>query len=156
MRRRPGGRTPVARGIRAGAVVLLTALLAGAGSACGDRTEPARGLADSTYVATMARLALVDTSLTGSYGPQALGMPVDSARRLILAERGVDPDALLDYARRRGDQPERMSRVWTRIREVRDSLRDAGWHPGDATSAAGGSSSAEDPAEGSRAGEARP
>lgn len=130
----PGAPAPAPRGARAGVAALLVALLAAAGLACGGEPGPGSTVADSTYVAAMARLALVDTSLTGAYHPRALGMPVDSARRAVLARRGVEPEQLLRYAERWGDDPERMARTWQRIREVRDSLRQAGWRPGPGSS----------------------
>lgn len=116
----------------AATVLVATGLLLASGAACGpdDGGARPRGLpAESTYVSAMARLALLDTTLTRAYEPSQLAVPLDSARRLVLAERNVQPRDLEAFAERWGDDPERMERVWRRIDEVSDSLRRAGWKP---------------------------
>jgi len=76
----------------------------------------------------MARLALLDTAL--SRGPEiGPGISRDSARRIVLRRWDTEADSLLAYAERWGGDPEKMTRIWARMREVADSLEAAGWSP---------------------------
>lgn len=113
-------------GARPGGVLLLVTLLTGP-TACDD-SSPRGLIPDSVYVQTLARLAVVDTS----FAPGRRVMddtPVDSARRLVLQERDVEPEELVEFADYWGRRPEKMHRLWERIRDLADSLRESGWRP---------------------------
>lgn len=105
----------------------------------------AAGVADSVYAEVMARLALLDSTMTPPSSHPRTDLPYDSLRAGILRKWGVSGDALLEYARQRGTRPDRMQEVWERIRALRDSLLAAGWSPartGEDTAGAAGDTTA--------------
>lgn len=107
-----------------GAAMLSLALLV---SACGGETPPATEVPDSVYVEVVARLMLVDSAFGTAPGLPAGDAPVDSLRARILEEWGVRGDELVEFARTRGAEPEQMQAIWRRVRDLRDSLEEAGW-----------------------------
>ncbi|HKK08157.1 MAG TPA: hypothetical protein VKA44_04670 [Gemmatimonadota bacterium] len=109
--------------------VLVAGLALACAAACGGRAERPGGLADSTYVQVMARLALVDTALAPSDFDLPDSLPRDSARQLVLRRWGVSDTALLAHAEALGGRPDRMQEIWTSIRELADSLAKDGWRP---------------------------
>lgn len=109
--------------------LLLVAVLAGG---CGGDGETARGhdfLADSVYVEVMARLVLVDSTFGDGAPALPSGTPPESARARVLEEWDVQGTELLEFAREKGGEPEEMQAIWSRIHELSDSLREAGWSP---------------------------
>ncbi len=49
----------------------------------------------------------------------------DSARRAVLAERGVSEADLRQFARRHGDDPRRMAELWRAVEAKAEELRPA-------------------------------
>lgn len=72
---------------------------------------------DSAYVEVMAHLSLVRER-----APVLDSATADSARAAILGEHGVTREDLEAYARRYGEDVERMRRIWEEIAERMDSL----------------------------------
>lgn len=62
---------------------------------------------DSIYVELMARLSYLDV-----LGAERDSVWLDSARSATLAERGVDPEALVAYAERHGADAGHMAQIW--------------------------------------------
>ena len=117
---------------------LVAGSLALGGCAGREASDPA--LAESTYVDVMARLSLIREAGEGGPRPGAAGPSgggfttgADSleqeAIQGVLREAGVGEEALVDFARQVGDEPERMSALWERIQALADSLRMEGWDP---------------------------
>ncbi len=108
----------------AAALLLLAA-------ACGDGgpEEPAGVVPDSVYVEAMARLVLLDTAVSPTLEPAPAGAALDSARERVLTRWGVDAEDLLEFARNRGEDPERMQAVWQRVYEMSGSLKEDDWRP---------------------------
>lgn len=116
-------RIPARRGNRR-----LATLLGASGlllAACGDRPSPEVGAADSTYVALMARLLVIDAGpLPGVATEEERAAALDSARLRVLADYGLTPDSLLSLAGRIGSDPDRSRRLWETIGLASDSLRE--------------------------------
>lgn len=93
------------------------------------RSASASGLEDSTYVAVMARLAVVDSVLAPAGEPVRLELPRDSARTIILRAYGVRPEQLVRFAAAAGAEPERMRELLRHIRELADTLQARSWTP---------------------------
>lgn len=130
-RRAPGGDGRI-RPVRAGDLGsgLLAATAALLVLACGDGGEDAsRPLSDTVYVEVMARLVVLDSALAPPSDLPGGEAAADSLRARVLEEWEVDADRLLEYARVRGGDPERMEAVWRRVHELSDSLGAAGWTP---------------------------
>lgn len=135
-----------------GLALLSAALLA---SACGgDGGTGTETLSDSLYVEVMARLVVLDSALSPTPDEAAVDRTLtDSLRARVLDSRGVEPDQLLEYARTRGADPERMEAVWRRVHELSDSLAAVGWTPpGGAPPGAGPADSARAPGDTAEAG----
>lgn len=99
--------------------------------ACGGGEPSASGVvSDSTYVEVMARLVLLDSTMTSPAEVPLGGLDRDSARRIVLRRHGVDADELLRFAEERGRSPEVMADVWRRVQELGDSLESSDWRPG--------------------------
>ena len=110
--------------------MLLATLLVGPATGCGGRRAThAASLSDSTYVQVMARLALVDSTLSPADYHLPDSLPPDSARSLVLGHWGVADSSLISFAEEVGSEPERMQEIWQRIRELADSLAARGWRP---------------------------
>lgn len=112
----------------AAAALLCAASLAGTTS-CGGDAGPPTGLADSTYVQVMARLSLVDSAMAPAGYELPKGLSRDSARALVLRRWGVTDTTLVAFADAQGVRPNRMQDLWTRIRQLADSLARAHWTP---------------------------
>lgn len=78
----------------------------------------------------MARLVLLDSTMTSPAEVPLGGLDRDSARRIVLRRHGVDADELLRFAEERGRSPEVMADVWRRVQELGDSLESSDWRPG--------------------------
>ncbi len=116
--------TPVALGI------FLTATGCLASTACEiGRPQGSGVLPESTYVQVMARLSLADSILAASDYTLPVGLARDSARHLVLRRWAVSDSELITFADRLGRDPSRLTDVWTRIRQVADSLSRARWTP---------------------------
>lgn len=98
-------------------VAALAAALVAAPSCDGEATDPGL-VSDSTYVDLMARLWLVQER-HGREEDEA----ADSARRAVLAERGVSEADLRRYAERHGDDPFRMAELWRAVEAKAEELR---------------------------------
>ncbi|WP_419948528.1 hypothetical protein [Candidatus Palauibacter sp.] len=98
------------RGTGRAMLALLAASVVWGG--CGD---PAGGLDDDTYVAVMARL---------NYARERYANTVedDSARASVLDEFGVSGEQIESFTERHGRDPQRMARLWERIRREVDIL----------------------------------
>ena len=90
------------------------ALLA-AGVLAGGCGEPAGGLNDDTYVEVMARLNYARERYANTAED-------DSARAAVLHEFGVSGEQITAFAERHGGDPQRMSRLWERIRREVEAL----------------------------------
>ena len=111
--------------------LLVPAVLALLLSACaGEERPPAASSSDSVYVEVMARLVLLDSTMTRPAEVSLRGLDRDSARRDVLERFDVDARDLLEYAEERGRSPAAMAEIWRRIQELADSLEGAGWRPG--------------------------
>lgn len=115
-----------ASGLRAAGVAALL-LLPAAG--CGGDEADRAAVPDSVYVEAMARLVLLDTAVSPTLEPALSGAALDSARDRVLELWGVDAEALLAFARERGDEPDRMEAVWRRVYELSGALKDEEWRP---------------------------
>lgn len=102
-----GRLTPATRRLAARALCLGGALVA-----CG---EPAAPIDDDTYVLVMARLSYANARFLDVAS-------IDSARRVVLEETGVDPADLLAFAEVHGADTGKMFTLHERIRDVVDSL----------------------------------
>lgn len=91
-------------------LALLAASVLWAG--CGER---AGGLDDDTYVALMARLNYARERYANTAED-------DSARAAVLDEFGVSGDQIEAFTERHGRDPQRMARLWERIRRDVDAL----------------------------------
>lgn len=109
----------------AGLATLLLLPAAGCGGGEADRGA----VPDSVYVEAMARLVLLDTAVSPTLEPALTGAALDSARDRVLERWGVDAEALLAFARERGDEPDRMEAVWRRVYELSGALKDEEWRP---------------------------
>lgn len=112
-----------AGGLTAGAALLLLV------AACGGPDAGERAVPDSVYVEAMARLVLLDTAVPPTLEPALSGASLDSARGRVLRRWGVDDEELLEFARNRGDDPERMQAIWQRVYELSSTLREQDWSP---------------------------
>lgn len=112
--------------MRRGGLALAALLLCGCGGG-GDAGAPPP-VDDSIYVEVMARLVLLDSTVTPTASVPR-GASADSLRERVLERWSVDADGLLEYARRRGTRPRQMQAIWKRIRELSDSLEAADWVP---------------------------
>ena len=119
-----GRRSPAPRAGPAGALLLV--LLVG----CGGPEAGPRTVSDSVYVEAMARLVLLDTAVSPTLQPALTGAALDSARTRVLRRWGVDDEALLEFARNRGDDPGRMEAIWQRVYELSNTLQGEDWRPG--------------------------
>ena len=90
-------------------------VLGGAIAACA--TPPGRaGMDDSTFVATMARLHVIDRN------QELSDVARDSLRHRVLQEQGLVPADLERHARRYADDPARALAVWNAISRKTSSL----------------------------------
>lgn len=112
------GRPPSFR--PAGPPKLVAALVVAlvASPACGGEAPEPGPVSDSTYVDVMARLWLVQERHDREDAEAA-----DSARRAVLAERGVSEADLRAYAERHGDDPRRMAELWRAVEAKAEELR---------------------------------
>src|SRR5688572_11168364 len=90
-------------GTRVQRCVLLAAI-----AACANTNSPAV-MDDSTFVAVMARLHVVDRKFELSDATR------DSLRRDVLQEQGLTPQELEQQARHYAADPPRASAIWTAI-----------------------------------------
>lgn len=98
------------RGIGPGGLALLAAGVVAVG--CG---ESAGGIDDDTYVEVMARLNYARERYANTAED-------DSARVAVLHEFGVSGEQIAAFTERYGDDPQRMSRLWERIRREVEAL----------------------------------
>jgi hypothetical protein len=91
----------------------LLALLLGAG--CQRGGGGGGGISDSTFVAALTELQVIDRDATRDSAAKA------AARREVLQERGLTPEGLERVARRLAADPVRAREIWRRI----DSLATA-------------------------------
>ena len=91
-------------------LALLAASVVVAG--CG---APAGGLDDDTYVEVMARLNYARERYANTAED-------DSARAAVLHEFGVSGEQIAAFAERHGSDPQRMNRLWERIRREVEAL----------------------------------
>src|SRR5919204_2349114 len=90
----------------------------------GCRRAAARsGVSDSTFVATMAALQMIDTDDTKDSAAKA------AARQRVLQERGLSPAQLERAARAYAGNPERATRIWSRIDSTAQQLGGAPRRP---------------------------
>ena len=92
----------------------MLALLA-AGVVWGGCGERAGGLDDDTYVALMARLNYARERYANTAAD-------DSARAAALDEFGVSGEQIEAFTERHARDPQRMARLWERIRREVDAL----------------------------------
>ena len=92
-----------------GMVVRLCVL--GAAIAACSKADGRAVMDDSTFVATMARLHVIERKYELSDAAR------DSLRRRVLQEQGLTPDELERQARHYAANPARASAIWTAIAE---------------------------------------
>ncbi len=98
----------------AGRAVLVMVLMASAACSGSPPTvEP------GVYIEVMARLSMAESRFLDS-------ARADSARRAVLEEYGVDPEALVTFSERYGGDVEFMTGLWRRIEAVVESLEAEG------------------------------
>lgn len=109
--------------------MLVALLMLGlSGPACAGEEKSRPALSDSTYVSVMAQLAAIRRA-EGQGAAAPADRQVRETMEAVLRQADVDGDALLDFARQVGDEPERMANLWERIQGAADSLHEAGWDP---------------------------
>lgn len=129
---RPGA-NPTGSGPGAGprpGTAAVALLFLGLAAACAgpERSEPP--VSEEVYVEAMGRLAAIRTATDpGQVAPPMPEERADSLRREVLDRHELTRSDLEQFARRIGDEPERMKALWERIASVSDSLWRAGWPP---------------------------
>lgn len=107
---------------------MAASLLFGLG-ACGteasDGDEIAPSVSDSTYVAVMIDLLLLDAEAASGDAGDESEVTLDSARAEALAKYGVTAQQMIDFADVVGRDPGRMELMWRQITNVFDSVRSA-------------------------------
>lgn len=89
-------------------MIVRHCVLGAAMAACG-RTAGRAEMDDSTFVATMARLHVIERKYELSDAAR------DSLRRGVLQEQGLAPADLERQARRYADDPVHASAIWTAV-----------------------------------------
>jgi hypothetical protein len=89
-------------------MVMRWCVLGAAIAAC-SQADGRAVMDDSTFVATMARLHVIERN------QQLSDAARDSLRRGVLQEQGLTPDELERQARHYASQPARASAIWTAI-----------------------------------------
>lgn len=104
---------------------LVALLLTGA---CGGEPvdEAVEGpVTDTTYVAVITDLLLLDADPPRRDTPEESAVAADSSRSEILDEHGVTAEEVLTFAESAGREPGRMQELWEQITHVYDSSRAA-------------------------------